>query len=38
MTRIIPCAIFTKNKEIISDPITLELESRKLFWQIIFGK
>lgn len=27
----------TKNIKIISDPITLQLESRKLFWYIIFG-
>jgi hypothetical protein len=38
MTDIIPCAIITKNKEIISNPITCQLESRKLFWHMIFGK
>ena len=32
MTDIIPCAI------IISNPITCQLESRKLFWHMIFGK
>ena len=28
----------TQNNKIISDPITCQLESRKLFWQMIFGK
>ena len=31
MTDIIPCAIITNNIKTISDPITLQLESRKLF-------
>ena len=38
MTDIIPCAIIKKNKQTISNPITRQLESRKLFWQMIFGK
>ena len=38
MTNIIPCAIITKNIKIISNPIFLQLESRKLFWHMIFGK
>jgi hypothetical protein len=37
MTDIIPCAIIKKNIKIISDPITCQLESRKLFWYMIFG-
>lgn len=31
---IIPCAIITKNKEIISNPITCQFESRKKFGKI----
>jgi hypothetical protein len=34
---IIPSAIITNNKKIISNPITCKLESRKLFWQIFFN-
>ena len=28
---IIPCAIITKNKQILSNPITCQFESRKMF-------
>lgn len=28
--------IISKNKQIISNPITCQLESRKLFWHMIF--
>jgi hypothetical protein len=38
MTYIIPCAIITKNIKIITNPNSLQLESRKLFWRIIFRK
>ena len=31
---IIPSAIITNNKKLISNPITCQLQSRKLFWQI----
>ena len=34
---IIPSAIITNNKKIISNPITCQLQSRKLFWQIFFN-
>jgi len=30
--------IITKNKQIIYNPITCQLESRKLFLHMIFGK
>ena len=35
---IIPSAIITNNKKIISNPITCQLQSRKLFWQIFFDR
>jgi hypothetical protein len=31
---IIPCAIYNKNKQIISNPITCQFESRKMFGKI----
>ena len=31
---IIPCAIHNKNKQIISNPITCQFESRKMFGKI----
>ena len=31
---IIPSAIITNNKKKISNPITYQIQSRKLFWQI----
>jgi hypothetical protein len=34
---IIPSAIITNNKKLISNPITCQLQSRKLFWQIFFN-
>jgi hypothetical protein len=33
---IIPCAIIKNNIKTISNPITCQLESRKLFWQKFF--
>ncbi len=33
---IIPCAIIKNNTKTISNPITCQLESRKLFWRMFF--
>jgi len=34
---IIPSAIITNNKKKISNPVTLQYKSRKLFWHIFFN-
>jgi len=34
---IIPSAIITNNKKRISNPITMQYKSRKLFWHIFFN-